>query len=96
MPVIEHDVHPSTKIGPEHRYGCWNRPDRFKGHYVAPDRRYFPDGRFDTVAVGVAFQMSHDCRFDGKNGKEGDDPHCAGCRHYLASNHVRDVLENGK
>ena len=26
MPVIDHPVHPSTMRGPDHRYGCWNKP----------------------------------------------------------------------
>lgn len=26
MPVIDHDVHPSTMKGPDFRYGCWNLP----------------------------------------------------------------------
>lgn len=96
MPVINHPVHPSTRIGSDHRYPCWNRPDRFKGHYTAPNRRYFPDGRFVVESVGVKFDMSDDCRYDGNNGKAGGDPCCAGCRHYKKSGHLAFVQEHGK
>lgn len=96
MPVIEHETHPSTQIGPDHRYGCWNREDRFSTEYTAPARRYFPDGRFEVVTVAVEFRMSNDCRFDGKNGKVGDDPHCAGCRHFQVSDYVKNIMEHGK
>jgi hypothetical protein len=27
MPVLEHEVHPSTIVGEGHRYGCWNLPE---------------------------------------------------------------------
>jgi len=96
MPVIEHAVHPRTQIKENHRYGCWNRPDRFKKSYWAPHRRIFPDGSFELVSVRVPFVMSHDCRYDGKNGKAGDDPYCEGCRHYKKSPYLAGVMENGK
>lgn len=96
MPVLDHDIHPSTRIGPEHRYGCWNRPAQRAPSYTAPARRYYPDGHFDVVSVELSFTMSHDCRFDGKNGRAGDDPSCEGCGHYKQSNYVKSILENGK
>lgn len=96
MPVLDHDIHPSTQVGKEHRYGCWNRADWFKPAYTAPDRRYLADGRFEVVSIYVPFSMSHDCRFDGKNGKAGDDPSCEGCRHYKQSDYVKTILEHGK
>ena len=96
MPVIEHPVHEHGVRDAEHRYGCWNRPDRFKKSYWAPHRRTFPDGSFELVSVRVPFVMSHDCRYDGKNGKAGDDPYCEGCRHYKKSPYLAGVMENGK
>lgn len=26
MPVLDHETHPSTQRGEDHRYGCWNKP----------------------------------------------------------------------
>ncbi len=96
MPVLDHDIHPSTQVGKDHRYGCWNREDLFKESYTAPSRRYFPNGHFEAGSEVVPFRMSNDCRFDGKNGKAGDDPSCEGCRHYKQSDYVKSILENGK
>lgn len=96
MPVLDHPIHPSTQHGADFRYGCWNRPSRFKPDYTAPQRRFYPDGSFDVISVCIPFRGSHDCHFDGKNGRVGDDPSCEGCRHYQVSSYVQDTLENGK
>jgi len=96
MPVIDHPIHPKTQIGADHRYGCWNRHDRFDKSYAVPARRYFPDGTFDMVSVKVSYRMSHDCRYDGNNGKEKDDPGCMGCRHYKKSQYLAHVAEKGR
>lgn len=96
MPVLDHEIHPSTQQGADARYGCWSRKAKFKAHYWAPHRRYFPDGSFDVISVRIPFRNSHDCRFDGKNGTAGEDPKCEGCRHYKQSDYVKSILENGK
>lgn len=46
-----------------------------KPHYWAPERRYFPDGSFEMMAVRVPDTMSKDCR----NYYLWDTPACAGC-----------------
>lgn len=96
MPVLDHAIHPSTQHGPDARYGCWGRSPAFKKSFWAPQRRYFPDGSFDLVSVRIPFRNSHDCRFDGKNGRSGEDPKCEGCHLYKQSNYVKEILENGK
>lgn len=91
MPVLDHPVHPSTQIGEDHRYACFNRPDRFKGHYWAPQRRFYPDGSFEMTSVRIPILTSQDCRYDGKGGLTGEDPGCEGCRHYKVSDYVRSL-----
>jgi hypothetical protein len=90
MPVLDHDVHPSVKIGEDHRYQCWNRPDRFALFYWAPQRIFHADGSFNTIPVRIPILTSHDCRYDGAG---RDDPHCAGCRHFLASEYAKKINE---
>lgn len=85
MPVIDHPVHPSTQISQDHRYGCWNRPLKFKPFYWAPERRTFPDGSFEMMPVRIPFRMSHTCHHDGIEAMGVDDPACEGCKHYKAS-----------
>ena len=80
MPVADHPTHPSTVIGPDHRYGCWNRPVRFAASYQAPQRSYQPDGRFETGLVEIPFRMSHECHYDSVEALGIDDPACAGCK----------------
>ena len=68
MPVIDHAIHASVQIGPDHRYGCHNRPHRFQSICHGADcygMKVWP------------FVMSHDCRHDGSE----TDPSCAGCHH---------------
>lgn len=79
MPVEDHATHPSTKIGKDYRHGCWNlpRPSAASG-YWAPDRRYFPDGRWEATQVWVLYDFSTECRYDGLGGRE----RCEGCEHF--------------
>lgn len=91
MPVLDHPVHPLTKIGPDHRYACHNRPDRLKQSYIAPDRQYRADGKFDIRYVSIPFRLSHECRYDGKGGLTEEDPGCEGCRHYKGSDYVKSL-----
>ena len=96
MPVLDHEVHPSVIKGPEHRYGCHNRPDKFARYYWAPERRFFPDGSFEIISVRVPHTLSNECRYDGKGGLSADDPGCEGCRHYKVSDYVKTISERGK
>ena len=85
MPVQDHKIHPSTQIGEDYRYGCWNRADKFSKSYWAPERRTFPDGSFEMTAVRIPFRMSHVCRHDGVAAMGVDDKACEGCKHYKAN-----------
>lgn len=58
MPVADYPVHPHGIRNADYRYGCWNRPDRFK----------------EVVTNGVEswpFRMSHECRYDMSNTDTG-------------------------
>jgi len=78
MPVVDHEVHESVKRDVSHRYGCHS--DRSsatcKDHY-AQDRKYFEDGRWWYVLVGVPHVMSRLCRYD----QRPNDSRCTGCEH---------------
>ena len=50
MPDLDHEVHPSVRIGKEWRYGCWNLPRNRYGYWAA--------GRF------IKDVMSKECRHD--------------------------------
>lgn len=78
MPVLDHDVHPSVIIGPDHRYGCWNRVSYSRGYY-APSRQYSPSGsgNFTMVKQYISHAMSTDCRYD----MSLTDDNCAECVH---------------
>lgn len=76
MPVIDHAIHPSTQRGEGHRYGCHNRPGVAIG-YLAPNRVYGRDGRFEVTQKFIFHEMSTECRFD----MSLFDPYCAECRH---------------
>lgn len=65
MPVLDHEVHPSTKVGPEYRYGCWNKP--------RPGNLVNMGGKFGLRT----FRMSRDCRYD----MSISDPNCTDCKH---------------
>lgn len=54
MPVEDHPVHPSTKIGKDWRYGCWNHPPRKGAKYLAPTREYHPGGHYEERKVWIA------------------------------------------
>ena len=65
MPVADHPVHPSTRVGADHRYGCWNR-EPFKDGYI---------GSPWATARYIPHVMSTDCKYDQPN-----DLACEGCR----------------
>ena len=75
MAVIDHPVHDKVKQKADAQYGCKNRTHA--DGYWAPDRRYFPDGRFETTCVWIPNVMSRDCRFD----LSMNDPLCRTCEH---------------
>lgn len=79
MPVIDHEVHESTKAGLDKRYGCWNKSRDFNAYY-APQRfagsdGYKPSFRFE--AVRIVNRMSKECRYDMSK----TDYMCEGCKH---------------
>ncbi len=78
MPVIDHPVHARTVRRAGDKNGCHGkiRPDEKSG-YWAPDRKYYPDGRFEVVNKWVPFVLSTDCMYD----KSMSDPQCEGCPH---------------
>ena len=93
MPVLEHEVHERVRQSADFRYGCHNRPERFNGHYAAPHRTYFPDGRFGVVSRMVQFTMSHDCRYD----LSLTDRNCEGCCHRgIGDSYAAGVRASGK
>ncbi len=79
MPVEDHAVHPSTRIGPDFRYPCWNGDRDFKG-YFAPNREY--DNRHGTWGDGktfIPYRLTRPCQYD----KSAGDPACRGCKHIM-------------
>lgn len=76
-PVEDHPVHERTRIDvTTYRHGCFNRPD-YKDGYWAPDRRYYPDGRFEQSVVWIPFRMTKECKYD----QSAVDPFCDECKH---------------
>ena len=64
MPVLDHDIHPSTQIGDAYRWGCWNLDRNRYGYYHAASGRFVKD------------TFSRECR----NDISLTDPFCRGCR----------------
>lgn len=92
MAVIDHAVHPSTKIDSSHRYGCWNRKP-FMDAYYAPNRAagtngYSPVWFYERVRIPHV--MSRECRYD----MSLTDNACDGCNHRgtgeAYAKHVKD------
>lgn len=78
MPVDDHPVHPSTKKGPDFRYGCWNRGEYAESYY-APQRTAGTDGYKPTFwleRVRIPFRMSRPCQYD----LSATDWMCEGCK----------------
>ena len=78
MPVDDHPVHPSTKVGPDWRYGCWNR-EEYTEAYSAPNRRSGANGYEPTFwmeRVRIPFRMSRPCQYD----LSATDWMCEGCK----------------
>jgi hypothetical protein len=65
VPVLTHDIHDSTRIGAEYRYGCHNKPR------PTIEQKVF--SRFSREAWPYVF--STECRFD----MSLKDSACAGC-----------------
>ena len=81
MPVLDHEVHPSTQIGKDYRHGCWNLSRNFTG-YWAQDGWEFLDRDADGMPrisqpkwVWIHHNMSTECRNDFSL----TDPFCKGC-----------------
>lgn len=69
MPADErYDVaHEANKIDDSFRNGCHttrNKGKRFQegGGYYAPQRKFYPDGRFEVLPVWIEYRMSGACR----------------------------------
>ena len=95
MPVVEHAIHPSTQIGKEWRYGCWNlsrhkRPVRVQDGY----RMHKVEGNTITeigVFRYVPDVFSEECRHD----MSLSDWACEGCEHRgTGEEYARMVKEN--
>ena len=90
MPVIDHDVHPSTMKGPDFRYGCWNR-EPFADGYCAPNLEHVGDA-FVLYALWIPHAMSRDCRYD----LSVSDPNCTDCKHRGSGEaYAKSVREQG-
>lgn len=81
MPVLDHEVHPSTKIGPDHRAGCWNKP-RTRHYYMVKNGfgvTYAGNGLYESVQMWKEIRdpLSLECQYDQSIAPE----HCAGCEH---------------
>ena len=78
MPVDDHPVHPSTKIGQGHRYGCWNLP-RTRKPYMVKDGHAPTKWPSETMQRWTKIEDtgSIECRYD----LAVSDPHCSGCEH---------------
>jgi len=74
MPVEDHEVHEKTRTTTTKPRWCTDRPD-FGTGYFAPDREYFPDGRFRQINVWIPHTMSKTCRYDLAE----SDSQCATC-----------------
>lgn len=77
MPVADHEVHPSTAIGADWRYGCWNR-ERTRNSYLAKDGHI----ELHSFATLQCWRLQEDtssleCRHD----KSLTDRWCEGCKH---------------
>lgn len=76
MPVDDHPIHPSTQVGKDFRYGCWNGNREFMG-YAAPDRELnLLTGVYELKAVWIEHKLSKECQYD-----KPLDPACEGCNH---------------
>lgn len=65
MPVAEVEVRLGSSVGPEHRYGCFNRPP------------YHQTVQHSQGGASWPFRMSRECRYD----RSLSDRFCAGCKH---------------
>ena len=93
MPVLEHEVHERVRQSADFRYGCHNRPLKFKKAYWAVGRRLFPDCSFEFIAVRVPHAMSHECRYD----LSLKDRNCEGCCHRgIGDSYAAGVRASGK
>jgi len=52
MPVLDHDVHPSTVQGLDHRYGCWSLPGDL--HHAMSDRCRYDMSLGDAKCEGCS------------------------------------------
>lgn len=83
MPVVEHDIHPSTQHGEDFRYGCHNKPRPKELHLIA-------GGQYGEL---YPYRFSTTCRFD----MSFTDPGCRGCWWQgLGEKYAEEIRRNGK
>ena len=83
MPVIDHDVDPSTQKGADFRYGCWNH-QRAEGYWAST---WSWHGK-----AFIAHRMSLECRYD----MSITDPNCTDCKHRGSGEaYAQSVREHG-
>lgn len=81
MAVLNHDVHPSTQRGADHKPACYNKPRTRKPLIVPAGYRLIPDGNgiyvaekmFKTIADFGSLECRSDCA------------ECVGCEHFDTS-----------
>jgi hypothetical protein len=79
VPVLTHEIHPSTVMPAGYRHGCFNREVNYG--YRAPNgyTQFITAGETRYAQVKFAYiphTMSRECRFDHSL----TDPACAGCK----------------
>ena len=75
MPVLDHEVHASTRKKSSDPYGCCNR--KMKRGYYIKERVYAPSGTYLLINRKIRHTMSTECRHDNSL----KDPGCATCKH---------------
>ena len=96
MPVIDHPVHESVRIGQDFRYGCHNRSELQSGYWAQDGWiHYGPDGMSGSMPrwVWVPQTMSTTCRYD----LSLTDAACDGCRERgVGETYFKKVTEESK
>lgn len=89
MPVLDHEVHPSTIQGPGHRYGCHDHEEYAATFTTKHGHRL--DGT--VVFKETPHTLSRECRYDLST----TDPNCSGCKHRgKGEDYDRMVREGGR
>lgn len=77
MPVLTHDIHDSTRIGDDYRYGCHNKPrPNAQSYYAAPNGWVYVAGMLEMRRMQINHALSTECRYD----MSLSDPARTGCQ----------------